>query len=184
MGTLGLLYDVVLFDEREAGIVRRLGAGVPSLFWLWSPNPIIALFNVSRIQLPAYAPACFNASKCDYPTEIVEKVVSAKLIEIAPIADELIKRFKLVNAQQEQIMALAQQLQQPLSVFDATCRWVRENPAEYESWLPPPIASCDNTQARRLCYSSLASVARSLARSKSLACTPCSMAVRRSRHAH
>ena len=40
---------------------RRLEANVPSLFWLWSPNPILAMFNLSRVQLPAYAPACFAA---------------------------------------------------------------------------------------------------------------------------
>ena len=34
---------------------------MPSLFWLWSPNPILAMFNLSRVQLPAYAPACFAA---------------------------------------------------------------------------------------------------------------------------
>jgi hypothetical protein len=28
---------------------------------MWSPNPILAMFNLSRVQLPAYAPACFAA---------------------------------------------------------------------------------------------------------------------------
>jgi hypothetical protein len=35
----------------------------------------------------------------------------------------------------------------PRQVFDAACWWLRENAAVYEPWLPPPIVSCDKTQA-------------------------------------
>jgi hypothetical protein len=134
---LGPGYKVLfLGSEADVTIRSRLQAGVPTLFYLWSPHSLNAGFDLNRIQLPPYTtPASFEQGRSDYPTDVLEKVASKKLAEIAPDVATLYARFTIETATQEQLMLGIDQGSQ--TVMQAVCGWLKgeENLAVWHLWL-------------------------------------------------
>jgi ABC-type proline/glycine betaine transport system substrate-binding protein len=142
---LDLHYDVEYLgaDEAPRAIQARLDAGLPTLFYLWSPHPLNAKFGLNRIQLPAYSPALFAQGRSDYPTDVLEKVGSEQLARLAPAVAKMYSLFGIDSSAQEAIFANVDA--QGLSVMQASCAWMRqeENLVIWEAWQPVEKASCD-----------------------------------------
>ena len=138
MANLGLAYDVSYLGTGTAlDVIRaKLDAGVPALFYLWSPHPLNTRYSLNRIQLPVYAPARFEKGLSDYPTDVLEKVASKQLTDVASVVAELYSRFQIGNSAQEGMLARIDS--DGLSVVHAACTWMRreENVALWEAWLP------------------------------------------------
>ncbi len=132
---LGLEYRVVWMgssEKSEALIKSRLGAGMPMLFYLWDPHPLIDQYKLSRIQLPRYeGPDPYLEGKTDFPVDVLEKVFSTKLASFAPEVHDFYFRFRIDNAVQRQIMRAVDS--EGLSMLQATCAWLR-TPANAERW--------------------------------------------------
>ena len=75
---LGLEYRVVWMgssEESETLIKARLDAGLPTLFYLWDPHPLIDQYKLSRIQLPRFEGlGPYLQGKTDFPIDVLEKV--------------------------------------------------------------------------------------------------------------
>jgi hypothetical protein len=132
---LGLEYRVVWMgtsEESEALIKSRLEAGMPMLFYLWDPHPLIDQYKLSRIQLPRYEGLDpYLEGKTDFPIDVLEKVFSTKLASFAPEVHDFYFRFRIDNAVQRQIMRAVDS--EGLSMLQATCAWLR-TPANAERW--------------------------------------------------
>jgi len=75
---LGLEYRVVWMgssEESDTFIKSRLNAGLPMLFYLWDPHPLIDQYKLSRIQLPRFEGlGPYLQGKTDFPIDVLEKV--------------------------------------------------------------------------------------------------------------
>ena len=145
MANLDLHYDVEYLgaDAAPRAIQARLDAGLPTLFYLWSPHPLNARFSLNRIQLPAYSLALFARGRSDYPTDVLEKVGSEQLARLAPAVARMYSLFGIDSSAQEAILANVDA--QGLSVMQASCAWMRqeENLVVWQAWLPVQKTSCD-----------------------------------------
>ena len=144
---LGLDYQTQYLDatEYEGVITDRLSLGLPTLFYLWSPHPLLAKSRpqaLSRIQLPEYSPLKSDMGKVDYPTEVLVKLASKWLDERAPLVKQLYSRFSLDNSAQEAMMAAVES--EALSVFQAVCTWMTdaEHTEMWSLWFPPERLVC------------------------------------------
>ena len=115
--------------------MQRLGAGEPTLFYMWTPHPIGKAHKISRIQLPAFQDSQqLREGKTDYKTDFLVKVASARLEVVAPRVHDLYSRFTLTNDDQENMMLLM--YTEGLSAMEAACAWMKDNRA-WRSWIPP-----------------------------------------------
>ena len=72
MRFLQLPYQVVELGElaAEAFLESRLEAGLPTLFYLWTPHLFHAKYRLNRIYLPEFSQQAFSEGRSDYPTEV------------------------------------------------------------------------------------------------------------------
>jgi hypothetical protein len=138
LANLGLHYNVEYTgaDKAEGAIKARLDADLPVFFYLWTPHPINARYSLNRIQLPAYSAERFEQGRSDYPTDVLEKVGSKRLAELAPDVAKLYSRYQITNDVQEAMLATMDS--RGLSVAQAVCEWMRqeESRAIWQAWLP------------------------------------------------
>jgi hypothetical protein len=69
---LQLPYQVVELGvlAAEAFLESRLRAGLPTLFYLWTPHFFHTKYSLNRIQLPEFSTRAFSEGRSDYPTEV------------------------------------------------------------------------------------------------------------------
>jgi ABC-type proline/glycine betaine transport system substrate-binding protein len=143
MTNLNLPFEMDYLGASVAeGVIRaRLDAGLPALFYLWSPHALNARYSLNRIQLPAYTPGLFDHGLSDYPTDVLEKVAAKTLSEHAPDVAKLYSLFWIDNSAQESMLA---EIDSGLSAMQATCAWMQkeENAAVWTAWLPVAKLAC------------------------------------------
>ena len=120
--------------QSEATLTKRLEAGLPTLFWLWTPHQRLGVYNFTRMQLPRYTEEGFDQGKTDYPQDVLEKVAAKTLEERAPRVHRLLSQFKLRNEDQEEMMARLEK--GVVSLFETACIWLRNNTARWTAWVP------------------------------------------------
>jgi len=145
MTNFDLHYEVTYLGiDLAPDVIRaRLNADLPVLFYLWSPHAFLSRYSLNRIQLPTYGPQLFEQSLSDYPTDVVEKVASKQLAEIARKVADLYSRFQIGNVAQDTMLAMIDT--QGLSVMEAACTWMRKawSEAAWKGWIPPEQHLCD-----------------------------------------
>ena len=84
-------------------------------------------------QVPPY-------SACGFPLESVEKMVSWKLLQPSsqPIAAFLLN-FHLDSDQLLTLLSRYDMMSVNATYDEVACEWLRDNPAVWQAWLPPPI---------------------------------------------
>ena len=140
---LGLDYQVVFLGIDAAATIRsRLQAGVPTLFYLWSPHSLNAQFVLSRIQLPPYSRALYEQGRSDFPMDVLEKLAAKNLSEISREVSTVYNRFTLETATQESLQLAIDFGGE--TVVQAVCGWLstEENVAVWRSWLLDDRVSC------------------------------------------
>jgi hypothetical protein len=75
--------------------------------------------------------------------QILEKIASSTLADLAPRVHQLYARFSIDNAAQESMLAAIDA--DGVSVFQATCAWLRDsdNSEVWRPWIPPERLVCD-----------------------------------------
>jgi hypothetical protein len=56
--------------KTEAFLESRLKAGLPTLFYLWTPHIFHTKYRLNRIHLPEFSKQAFGEGRSDYPTEV------------------------------------------------------------------------------------------------------------------
>jgi glycine betaine/proline transport system substrate-binding protein len=139
---LGLNFKIVKGGSEQA-VLSALDTAYtqkkPVLFYLWTPHWAHAKYDLVNVKLPAYSTECYAKAadggvNCDYPEEILFKVVSAKLKDSAPDAHAFLTKMSYKNA--DQIALIADVDTNKLSAADAAKKWVGANEATWKAWLP------------------------------------------------
>ena len=65
VNNLELNLTVFVFDDdvELSWLSDRLNYSIPTLFYLWTPHPLLQKFQLNRIQLPEYEKAAFEEDK-------------------------------------------------------------------------------------------------------------------------
>jgi glycine betaine/proline transport system substrate-binding protein len=110
----------------------------PILFYLWTPHWAHSKYELVNVKLPAYSEACYakaaeGSVNCDYPEEVLFKVVSAKLKTDAPEAHAFLTKMNYDNA--SQIKLIADVDNNKMTAADAAKKWIKENEAAWSAWL-------------------------------------------------
>jgi glycine betaine/proline transport system substrate-binding protein len=139
---LGLNFKIVKGGSEQA-VLSQLDSAYtqkkPILFYLWTPHWAFSKYDLVNVKLPAYSEACYAKAaaggvNCDYPEEILFKVVSAKLKTDAPDAHAFLTKFNYDN--KSQIALIADVDNNKMSAAEAANKWIASNEAVWKNWLP------------------------------------------------
>jgi glycine betaine/proline transport system substrate-binding protein len=138
---LGLNFKIVKGGSEQA-VLAALDTAYsqkkPILFYLWTPHWAHSKYELVNVKLPAYSEGCYAKAaeggvNCDYPEEVLFKVVSAKLKTDAPDAHAFLTKMNYDNANQIELIADVDN--NKMSAADAAKKWVKENEAVWSAWL-------------------------------------------------
>ncbi|KAG2393560.1 hypothetical protein C9374_007091 [Naegleria lovaniensis] len=130
--------------DPEASIVNKIREAnnkkKPALFYFWYPHYLFALIGIKDVYLPGYSDTCWTTYNqqnglidCDYPTEILKKLISP----IAAQDDRLLYFFnRFAYDTKDQIEIMGDIVKKNMSVWDASCKWIKNNTNIVKYWIP------------------------------------------------
>nr|MDE0499780.1 hypothetical protein [bacterium]MDE0501742.1 hypothetical protein [bacterium] len=135
---LGLHLEVAYAGSEEALLAAMDSAtsrGDPLLFYWWTPHSAFSKFDLTAFELPAYSDECYasGAVDCDYPDDVLFKIMWDGLEEGAPTAFTILSNFSYTN--EDQIFMLGK-LDEGLSVDEAAAAWMDANESVWQAWIP------------------------------------------------
>ena len=139
---LGLPLQVVSTGSEQAELAAldaAVSRGEPLLMYLWTPHSVHAKHALTEVKLPPYSEECYAQADsggiaCDYPPDVLLKIVWGELKTEAPEAYTFIKNFKLTN--EDQIAMLGAVEVEGQTVEAAAQAWVDANEDTWRAWLP------------------------------------------------
>ncbi|WP_405795510.1 glycine betaine ABC transporter substrate-binding protein [Streptomyces sp. NBC_01506] len=109
----------------------------PFITYWWDPQWLNADIDLVEVKLPAYEEGCNvpeTATDCAYANTPLQKYLNADFAKDGGDAAEFIKNFKWSTEEQNEVAkAIAKD---KMSGPDAAEKWVKENKATWEPWLP------------------------------------------------
>jgi len=137
---LGLNFKVV-YSGSEASIIKAAQQAdkqkTPLLFYFYAPQWLHSQIDLVQVKLPPYKAGCDADAKkvaCDYPPYVLDKIVSKKFADSGGPAYELIKNFKWMNDDQDQIADWI--INDKLTPEKAAEKWVKANEDTWKAWIP------------------------------------------------
>jgi glycine betaine/proline transport system substrate-binding protein len=142
INNLGLNFQVVNAGSEQAVLAAVDGAvsrQEPILFYFWTPHSVHAKYDLTEVQLPAYSDDCYAGAEtggvdCDYPPDVLLKIMWAGLDDAAPDAAAFLRNFKYTNEDQIEMIAAVEIDGQ--SAEQAADAWVAANESTWRAWLP------------------------------------------------
>ena len=137
----------VVYAGSEEAILAELdsvyGREEPIVFYFYSPHSIFAKYDLTAVELPEYSDECYagvadgdaSGVACDYPPDVLFKIVSSDLSEREPEAYNLLRNFNYTA--EDQIGMIAAVELDGLSFDEAAAAWVEENEDIWSAWLEP-----------------------------------------------
>lgn len=142
IANLGLNLQIVWAGSEEA-ILAQVEAAYnrqdPVLIYFYRPHSAFAKYDLTNVTLPentadCYAKATTGGVDCDYPTDVLFKIVSVKLKDAAPDAYQFIKNMNYdTQTQVGMIAAVDTDGQTP---EEAARAWITANEAVWKAWIP------------------------------------------------
>jgi len=119
------------------------------LFYLWTPEWVLAKYDITMVTLPTYSDACWakgttNGIDCDYPADHLTKILRSGLKTAAPVAYQFFKNFSYTTKDQIDMMGWVKV--QNLTVDQAARQWIAQNPTVWKAWLPAGAATATSAQ--------------------------------------
>lgn len=142
IANLGLDFSVV-YAGSEHGLLAQVdqaySAGQPILFYFWTPHSAHLRYALTEVRLPPYSDACYARAAaggvdCDYPADVLFKIVSPALPTYAPDAYDFITRFRLTTDDQTELLAAVDV--DGLTPDEAARRWIATHESIWQQWLP------------------------------------------------
>lgn len=144
INNLGLNLQVVFTGSETAALAAVDSAYSrqdPVLLYLWTPHSAFNSYDLTNVLLPEYNDACGEAAAnapdqvdCDYPSDVLFKIIGSDLADNAPDADAFLRAMSYTNA--DQISMLAAIENDGMSVEDAAAQWIEANENVWSAWLP------------------------------------------------
>ena len=141
INNLGLPMQVV-YAGSEAAILAAVDAAYsreePILVYLWTPHSAFNSYDLTNVLLPSYSDECYATAdaggvNCDYPADVLFKIIDASLADNAPAADAFLRAMNYDSA--DQIAMLAAVEGEGMSIDDAAAQWIADNEATWSAWL-------------------------------------------------
>lgn len=139
---LGLNLKVVRAGSEQAVLAALDGAynrKEPILFYFWTPHSIHAKYDLTAVKLPEYSDACYAAAAsggvaCDYPKDVLFKIVWADLKNKAPDAYQFLKNMQYGD--KDQIGMIAAVELDKKTAEQAARDWISKNESVWKAWIP------------------------------------------------
>lgn len=142
IANLGLNLQVVWAGSEEA-ILAQLDAAYnrqdPVLIYFYRPHSAFAKYDLTNVTLPENTAECYARAEsggvdCDYPTDVLFKIVSAKLKDSAPEAYQFIQNMNYDTATQVSMIAAVDT--DGKTPEEAARAWITANEATWKAWIP------------------------------------------------
>ncbi len=130
----------------EAALITSIGTAfkdkTPLLFYFYKPQWANNKYDLVSVKLPPVTPACTAAAAsgdkshkyaCDYPTDHLTKVVSAKLEAKNAKAFNFLKKMNWTAEDQNAVVTYVHK--DNLKMPAAAQKWVDDNPTVWKAWL-------------------------------------------------
>ena len=137
---LNLNYKVV-YAGSEAALITAFRDAEANKKWVigyfYSPQWFLSEVPLKKVTLPPYTEGCdAEAAKiaCDYPEYTLNKIMATKFANSGSPAATLIKNFTWTNDDQNLVAKYI--TADKMKPEAAAKKWVDENPAKVEAWLP------------------------------------------------
>ena len=137
---LGLDFKVI-FTGSETATVQAIQQSVtqqkPLLFYWWDPHWLNSQVELTRVPLPPYTEGCdadVEAIACDYPETPLKKFMRTEFNNTGGDAATMIKNWTWTNDDQNLVADMI--TNQDMSPEEAAQKWVDENQATWEAWVP------------------------------------------------
>jgi len=142
IANLGLDFAVVYAGSEEALLAQvdhAYSTGQPILFYFWTPHAAHRRYQLTEVRLPPYSDACYARAAaggvdCDYPADVLFKIVTPGLPEYAPDAYDFITRFRWSTDDQTELLAAVDV--DGLTPDQAARQWIATHEAIWRQWLP------------------------------------------------
>ena len=140
---LGLDLTVVFAGSEEA-VLAQVDAAYrrqePILFYFWKPHSSHQKYQLAEVALPPYSDACYAKAStggidCDYPNDVLFKIVWSGLSRYAPDAYQLIRNIRYSTEEQTALIALVDL--DGRTPHDAARTWIDSHESVWRSWIPP-----------------------------------------------
>jgi glycine betaine/proline transport system substrate-binding protein len=141
IANLGLNLTVVTAGSEDALLAAVSSAYArqePILFYFYEPHAIFSQFELTRVELPAYSDECYATADsggvaCSYPTDALMKILSPALQTKAPDVYSLLQKMSYDNDAQITMLGM---VNDGMSIDAAAAKWVEDNAAVWQAWLP------------------------------------------------
>lgn len=139
---LGLDFQVVFAGPEDAilnAVETALQRRDPLLFYFWTPQPLHARVELTRVTLPPHSDECYATADeggvdCDYPPDQLLKILWPGLRREAPAAYQFLRNFNYRTEDQvEMIEAVEVDGKTP---EEAARGWIEANEAIWQEWIP------------------------------------------------
>ena len=142
---LGLNFKHVVAGAEPAQVARwsqLYKQKKPVIFYWYDPQYLNAQYDLVRVQLPARTKACQDDEKkggdpkqyaCEYPSYVLDKIISGKFAKSGSPAVAVIKKFKWSPADQNTVANLI--AGKKMKPDKAAETWVKANQAKVNTWL-------------------------------------------------
>jgi len=139
---LGLDLEIVWAGSEEA-ILAQVDAAYsrqePVLIYFYKPHSAFAKYDLTNVTLPENTAECYAKAEaggvdCDYPTDVLFKITSAKLKDDAPEAYQFIQNFNYSTEQQISMIAAVDS--DGKTPEEAARAWIQANEAVWKAWIP------------------------------------------------
>lgn len=139
ISNLGLPLEVVYAGSEEA-ILAALDASYsreePILIYLWTPHSAHNAYDLTEVALPDYSDGCYATADeggvdCDYPADVLFKIISE---DVGGDAAALLRNMKYTTADQVEMLASVET--EGLSVDEAAAAWIAAHEDVWSAWLP------------------------------------------------
>jgi glycine betaine/proline transport system substrate-binding protein len=109
------------------------------LIYFYKPHSAFAKYDLTNVTLPpnsadCYAKADAGGVDCDYPTDVLLKIVSASIKDTAPDAYQFFKNFNYST--EDQISMIAAVDVDGKTPEEAARAWITANEAKWKPWIP------------------------------------------------
>ncbi|WP_405982834.1 ABC transporter substrate-binding protein [Streptomyces sp. NBC_00158] len=137
---LGLDLQVVFAGSEAAQItqIKQFAKeGKPFLTYWYEPQWLFEKVPMTEVELPAYEKGCDADPEkvaCAYPHTPLQKFFNARFAKDGGDAAAFLKRFRWTKEMQNDVALMI--AEEKLPPQEAAARWVKENRATWQTWLP------------------------------------------------
>jgi glycine betaine/proline transport system substrate-binding protein len=142
INTLGLELQIVRAGSEQAvlaAVDSAYSRQEPILFYFWTPHSVLAKYELTTVELPAYTDECgakagSGTVDCEYPPDNLYKIAWSGLEEQAPEVYSLLSKFNYTN--EDQISMIAAVDTDKKSPEEAAQAWIDSHEDVWKAWLP------------------------------------------------